>query len=174
MTPPQSASMLFSEAHRRSSALPPSWVIAFLSSGLVTLLFTASSDSFQHWFILPVCVCGAVASIDAVEWIRGRVQPFDPAGLVGVYGTFALFFVPLLHVRWEFWMYEVPPPPDWRDWLGYMALLNVAGMFAYRISKAAFAKHASSRNSDWVWRPTRKRFLAVATAGLCATAARQV
>jgi len=147
--------------------------ISFFVAVLISSGFALSSDSFQHWFLIPVVLCGALAGIDAVDWFRGRVQPFDPAGLLGVYCTFALFLAPLLHVAWDFWMYEVPPPPDWRDWLGYMALLNVAGLLAYRISRTVFSRLMSVRYRGSTWRPSPEMFRVVSAVVLCATAALQ-
>ena len=157
----------------RRYADAPSWLIALLTAGLVTLLFAVSSDRLQHWFLVPVFICGALAGIDAVEWFRGGVHPFDPAGILGVYGTFALFLVPLLHVTWDFWMYEVTPPADWRDWLGYMAWLNAAGLLAYHFAKKAFAGRLPIGARASVWRPRAKGFLLVTAFALSVTAALQ-
>src|SRR5271163_3327239 len=46
-----------------------------------------SSSRFQHWFLIPVSLCGILIGIDAVEWLRGRVDLYDPAGIVGLLGV---------------------------------------------------------------------------------------
>jgi hypothetical protein len=43
----------------------------------------------------------------------------------------------LLHIYWQEF-FNVTPPPDWREWLGGMGVLNLLGLIAYRISRNAF------------------------------------
>ena len=163
--------------HCRRSMHTPSWVIALLTAAIVTLLFVASSDSFQHWFVIPVFICGVLAGIDAVDWLRGRVQTFDPVGLMGIFTTFTLFFAPLLHVKWDVWMWEVVPPPDWRDWVGRMAAINIIGLLAYLGSREFFSRKVFSRvchrDTKWIWLPDPQMFWLVGVLLLCATAALQ-
>jgi hypothetical protein len=145
-----------------------------LAAALVTLLFAASSDRFHHWFILPVFVCGALAGVDAVDWFRGRVDVFDPAGLVGIFATFTLFGTPLLHVYWDVWMWEVAPPSDWRDWIGYMAAINVAAMLLYLGSRAFFSRRAKPSHAARIWQPDPQMFWVVGALLLCLTGVLQI
>lgn len=101
-------------------------------AGLTIALLAAWSSEFQHWFVLPVAICGALVGVDATDWIRGRLDVYDPAGVLGLLGVHFFFLAPLLHVGWDHWMQYVVPPPDWRDWLGAMACLNIAGLILYR------------------------------------------
>ncbi|HSL71532.1 MAG TPA: hypothetical protein VK864_14900 [Longimicrobiales bacterium] len=103
---------------------------------LTALWFSATTAEGLHWFVLPVTLCAALIGGDAVRWLRGRLGAFDPAGVLGLIGLYLFFVAPLLHVRWDFWMRYVQPPPDWRNWLGAMAILNCAGLVAYRAARA--------------------------------------
>jgi hypothetical protein len=69
--------------------------------------------------------------IDAVNWLRSRMDVFDPIGLIGVLGLHVFLVAPLLHVTTGYWMGYVTAPDDWRPWLGYMAWVNVAGLTIY-------------------------------------------
>jgi hypothetical protein len=111
-------------------------VIAAYGCSLIVLGFLLSSERFAHWFVLPVWLCGVVIATDAVEWLRGRINLFDPLGIVGLLGVHFFFLAPLLHVSWDIWMLYVEPPKDWRGWLGGMALLNVIGLLLYRVARA--------------------------------------
>src|ERR1700729_3110455 len=53
----------------------------------VAVVCALSSSRFQHWFLIPVSLCGILIGIDAVEWLRGRVDLYDPAGIVGLLGV---------------------------------------------------------------------------------------
>jgi hypothetical protein len=137
----------------RENVGPPSCVIAALAAAVVILLFAASSARFHHWFVVPVFVCGVLAGTDAVDWLRSKVDLFDPVGIMGLFTTFTLFVSPLLHVEWDVWMWEVTPPSDWREWVGRMAVINVVAMIAY----AAFASFLSS---PWLPDPLGMRMAA--------------
>ena len=140
---------------------PTSATSAFIAAYLciwVLIGFILSSDQFLHWFILPLLVCGILVGTDAVEWFRGRMDIFDPVGILGLIGVHFFFIAPLLHVYWDYWMSDVAPPPDWRDWLGGMAILNAIGLLAYRFSRnivtsiAKRQKKVRGEPSKTVWR----------------------
>ncbi|MGQ9601031.1 MAG: hypothetical protein ACUVWZ_16685 [Anaerolineae bacterium] len=117
-------------AVRRSAAL--SWVISLYVCALVVIGLLFLSERLWHWFVLPVFLCGVVVTVDAVEWLRGRLDIFDPFGVIGAIGFHFFFLAPLLQVYWDYWMRYVIPPPDWRPWLGFMAMLNLLGLLLYR------------------------------------------
>src|SRR5438128_351446 len=95
------------------------------------------SDRFHHWFVLPVTACGILIGWDAARWLLGKVDLFDPVGVIGIYGLFFYFLAPLLHVLWDEWMRYIASPPDWRPLLGSMAILNFVGLALYRLTLAA-------------------------------------
>lgn len=97
------------------------------------LLLAHDAPRLRHWFVLPVLFCGILCTMEAIEWVRGEMDRFDPRGLIGVFGFHFFFLAPLLHMRWDYLMPEVTHPPDWREWLGYMAMLNGIGLVLYRI-----------------------------------------
>ena len=115
----------------------PQFSNAALSVYLVILidavLVLVSPERFLHWFMVPVGACGALIGIDALRWARGQTDLLDPVGIVGVYGVHFFFLAPLLHVALNYWMSDVVAPPDWRDWLGWMAVVNVISLSAYRL-----------------------------------------
>ena len=115
----------------------PSDLLSVLYSVLLSLAilvpFLALSVPCRHWFVVPVLVCGVLIGIDLVDWVRGRVDLFDPVGILGVLGFHTFFLAPLLHVSLDEWMAWIRPPPDWREWLGKMALLNISGLAVYAV-----------------------------------------
>ncbi len=127
-----------------SSAAFAAFAVAIISS-----IFALTSEQFQHWFLIPISICGVLIGSDAVDWFRGRLDLYDPAGLLGILGFHFFYLAPLLHVKWDFWMREVSPPPDWRNWLGYMGLLNVVGLACYRICRDLFAVQPGPPRTYW-------------------------
>lgn len=147
---------------------------AFYISISVVILFLFVSDKFLHWFIVPVLLCGIIIGVDAVDWLCGRLDMFDPFGVIGLLGFHFFFLAPLLHVYWDYWMSYITPPPDWRDWLGAMAALNVFGLIAYRFSRVWIARNIVHQRVSIVWDLNRARFYVVVIVALLATAALQV
>jgi hypothetical protein len=136
-------------------------VLSFLPVFVIALGFAAFSPQCAHWFLIPVVFCGTLTSMDAWEWLRGRLDLMDPIGLMGVVGFHFFFLAPLLHVAWDYWMGSTAPPADWRDWLGAMAALNAISLVAYR-----FASRIPSlpfrRKPKFGWKLSRTRFTLVA------------
>ena len=120
---------------RFRSETVPSFVISTLGATVVVGGFVVADDQMRHWFVVPLWCCGVLIGSDAVDWLRGKLDLFDPVAIIGVLGVHFFFLAPLLHVTWDFWMADVDPPPDWRDWLGKMALLNITGLLLYRSAR---------------------------------------
>jgi len=136
--------------------------------------FVATSDQFLHWFVIPVLFCGILIGSDAVNWLRGRLDIFDPIGILGLFGLHFFFLAPLLHVYWDEWMRYVTPPPEWRDWLGGMAFLNALGLLVYRISRNMFMGTESKRSRQTGWRLDRQRFSILVSGALLVAALLQI
>ncbi len=137
---------------------PGSFVISVLICLTVTWVFVMLSDAFRHWFVFPVFLAGVLIVTDAVDWARGRMDLFDPVGLVGLIGSLHFFFAPLLHVYWNLWIEDVRYPPDWREWLGRMAVLNVIGLLAYHATRGSRSLHQKVGPAKTKWVLHRGRF----------------
>lgn len=108
--------------------------------------------------------------IDAVDWFRGRLNIFDPVGILGLIGFHFFFLAPLLHVHWDLWtLFNVVPPPDWRGWLGGMAFLNALGLLVYRAARNIFMGTESKQPRQTEWRLDRRRFLIIVSGALLIT-----
>lgn len=114
---------------RRSDSA--SVALSMLLSVATALPFVVFSEPCRHPFVIPILLCGFVIGIDFVDWLRGRMDLFDPVGILGFLGFHTFFLAPLLHVSLDTWMPFVTPPPDWREWLGKMGALNAAGLCVY-------------------------------------------
>jgi hypothetical protein len=150
-----------------------SFIWSFAACTLTTLGFLATSEELRHWFIVPVLLCGILIGADAVDWLR-RLDPFDPAGLLGLLGVHFFFLAPLLHVACDHWMDEVITPADWRDWLGRMAWLNAAGMLVYFLVRDGAPAHDKRAREGGGWSLDRQRFFVLVIAGLLVSGALQV
>lgn len=155
------------------------FVSFFIASYICVLIFTGfvlTSDPLRHWFVIPVMVCGVIIGSDAVDWMRGRMNLFDPAGLLGLLGFHFFFLAPLLHVMWDEWMPYIDPPTDWRPWLGNMAVLNCLGLFIYRFSRGSQHKniltHIAPRQP--IWQVAPKKFTMVVSLALVITGLLQI
>lgn len=117
-------------------------VYAFYLCLFVVVLFVfAKPDVMLHWFLVPVTLCGIIIGIDAVDWLRGRMDVMDPVGWIGLFGLHFFFTAPLLIVLWDYQMLYLPPMDDWRPWLGGMGILNTVGLVLYRISRGWISVH---------------------------------
>jgi hypothetical protein len=146
----------------------PSYIVA------VTFTWLVFKDmQYQHWFLLPIGLCGLIVLIDAVDWFTGRYDLFDPAGILGLFMAHFFFSAPLMHIAYDYWMRYVIPPPDWRDWLGWMAWLNFLGLILYRVVRdfGFSTKEVPKKSTKWTLR--RRPFLLLVIGGLAVTGALQ-
>src|SRR5208282_4150230 len=92
-------------------------------SGTISLVcFILNPETMLHWFVIPVFVSGVLIGVDCFAWLRNRLDLFDPLGWVGAYGYYFFFIAPLLTVLRRYHTPELNEPPNWRDWMGWMAV----------------------------------------------------
>lgn len=145
--PPVAArSGFFGPANQGDSS---SALIAFVLVAITDILFILASDRCQHWFVIPISVCALVVGTDAIEWLRGRMNLYDPIGIIGLYAVHWFYVAPMLNVAWDFWITDVYAPPDWRDWIGYMGILNALGLILYRLCRRTFKRRVPAGRVFW-------------------------
>jgi hypothetical protein len=126
----------------------------FLAAGASALIIcgmVAVHNEMLDWYLLPVFLCGALIGPDMFAWLRGKVDTFDPLGILGAYGYFFFFLAPLLTVMWSYHTAELPEPPDWLSWIGWMSVLNVFGLLIYLIARGMFS--VQKPRTIWVVKP---------------------
>jgi hypothetical protein len=151
-----------------------SLAISFWLCTLTACGFLLASAQTAHWFIIPVLFCGVLIGCDAIDWFRGRLSLFDPAGIIGLVGVHFFFLAPLLHVTWDSWMLYINPPPDWRDWLGGMAVVNTAGLVLYQCARRRAAVWGQHTMKEAFWQLNRNRLLWAAGCALTLSGALQI
>lgn len=143
---------------RSHSTSVDSFAISLFTCILIIFYFLQTSEKFFHWYLIPVTLSGVLIGIDAVEWFRGRLNIFDPVGIIGLLGFHFFFLAPLFHVSWDFWMDPYSPTlPEWRPWLGGMAILNLLGIIVYRFFKKVSAKKNKNFSAISIWQLNRER-----------------
>jgi len=129
---------------------------------VIVLAFFAFCEDSRHWFLLPLLLCGTMIGGDVIAWARGKVDLFDPLGILGIFAWKTYFWAPLLHVALDEWGRTYPfPPDDWRPWLGWMAVLNFLGYAVYRVSAAYFSVSGRMENKATVWQVNPSRVFVV-------------
>ncbi len=149
-------------------------LIALLLCTVLVLFCVLSTARFEHWFVVPVLVCGGLLSWDAVKWFRGEADLFDPFALFSLLGLHLFFVAPLLHVATGYWLPYIDPPDDWRPWLGTMACLNVVGLGLYRLCRELLDANSTSFQPNAIWRLEPERFFRLTALALIVGAILQV
>src|SRR5947209_10376185 len=106
--------------------------LAFMGCSILAMVMVLSDVRLLHWFIIPIVLCGSIIGSDAVAFFEGRIELMDPGAILGLLGIHFFCLAPMLHVTWDIWLPYLAGPPEWRDWLGWMAMLNLLGLIFYR------------------------------------------
>ncbi|MDJ0675321.1 MAG: hypothetical protein QNJ36_08090 [Calothrix sp. MO_167.B42] len=167
------------ELGQKHPIYPDSLMVAVFICILVIFCFLQTSGEFLHWFVIPVALCGIVIGIDAIDWFRGKLNLFDPVGILGLLGFHFFFIAPLLHVSLDFWMDEdITPPSDWRIWIGGMAILNFLGLLVYRFCRNLInqpvKKKSKHKSQQTIWKIEPKRFFPIVCVALIISAILQL
>lgn len=137
------------EALQKKQINTVSLIIAVFLCTCIIIIFMLLSDEFFHWFIIPTYLCGILITIDAVNWMRGKINLLDPIGFIGIFGFHFFFLAPLLQVYWDF---DIPyinnNPDDWRKWVGYLEILNLVGLILYISTRTYFFNKIMSKNKE--------------------------
>lgn len=153
----------------------PSLLIAFGICAMVIAWLLATHDAMAHWFVAPVLVCGVLIGIDAVEYLRGRLDLFDPVGILGLFGVHFFFLAPLLHVAWGSYLEPwIDQPKDWRTWLGWMAMINAASLCLYQGARRRAVLWGGRAPSRTMREVVRNRMLPACLIGLAISGTLQV
>lgn len=134
--------LLFSGANTTDLALS-----ACISGAISLACCILEPQTMLHWFVIPVFISGVMIGVDCFAWIRNRLDLFDPIGWVGAYGYYFFFVAPLLTVLWRYHTAELGEPPNWRDWIGWMAVLNCGGLIVYFFVRSLLQNRTRTPNS---------------------------
>ena len=151
----------------------PAAAVACAACIMTVCLLALWSERFQHWFIIPLVLCGSLMGGDAVAWLRGELDTLDPKGLVGFFGVHFFFLSPLLHVFWGYWMWSMDSPEDWRTWLGWLGVLNAVGILCYLPVANKIAERVPYNQGRGFREIVEHRFVVCATGLLVMSAALQ-
>lgn len=165
MNKPTTAALKIRTSRRQDHA---SWIVSIIVCVVTTCFFVGLSTQFWHWFVIPTAIGAILIARDGVEWLRGRLDVFDPVGLIGLYGLHYFLFAPFLHVLWDFWWNYRFTPLDWRPWLGGLALLNILGLIGYRVVRMETTRRLALPRKRW--RLNERKFWIVMPVLLAATA----
>lgn len=147
-----------------------SWPFAVAICSLVTGGFIALSPACLHWFLLPVMISGALLADKTVDAITERGGIFTADGLFAVTGFHFFFLSPLLAVSLSHRLEYLPgQPDDWRDWLGRMAILNVAGLLVYRFARGKALISRQPWKTAWLLRESRFNLVNISAMCICAS-----
>ncbi|MEB3178759.1 MAG: hypothetical protein VKL59_07010 [Nostocaceae cyanobacterium] len=150
-------------------------IISFVVCSLIVAWNLHTSPKFEHWFLIPVALSGFVVTIDAVNWFMGRLSIFDPVGIIGLLSFHFFFTAPILHVSWDQWLEPwFQYPPDWRPWLGGMAIFNLLGLIVYRFCLNLVPLKSHNPSGQTVWQINQKRFKLVVNAAMAVSAVLQI
>jgi hypothetical protein len=137
---------------KRTSQPVNDQLLAVYLAAVVALAFVALYEDMWHWFVLPNLLCGLLIGPDAIRWVRGKYDLCDPKGLIGAFGWYFFFLVPLLFIGLGQDVSGFDDVLDWRPWVGYLGVLNAASLILYHAAQSiGFAAYIPGRRHRSQW-----------------------
>jgi hypothetical protein len=142
----------------RMTVGPLAAVWSCVISTAIALCFVATQNRDLHWSIIPLTLCGCLIGTDMIKWMSNRLDLYDATGLIALLGYHFFFIAPLLMMIWDYRMkFLIDQPQDYRDWLGAMAIINLAGLLLYKyaVRPLPACRESTLRLSRWQLVPRR-------------------
>lgn len=110
-----------------------SWALSVIVVLVIALAFALLPSRPSLTLIACSSIGGVLVAVDAIHWLRGGYDTYDPRGLFGAFGMHFYFLAPLLHEVWHFYPPNVRAPADWNASLIHWAILNAIGLLIFRL-----------------------------------------
>lgn len=144
-----------------------------VSCGVSALLmcgFIALRVEYVGWSLLPILLCGCLSGIDMTAYLRGKLDTFDPLGVLGTYSYYFFFLAPLLTLLTDYHTRFLPEVIDRPTWIGWLSTINAFGLFLYLASRRLFPV----TQPGTVWLVRRRSFFTAISVALPITFACQL
>lgn len=137
-------------------------LIALLATFPFLLLISLSGLAGFHWSVIPAMLAGAIMGKDMVALLRGKMDMFDPKGIIGTLGFLFFFISHVSHVYND--NVGVAASSNGTAWFGYVAIINLVGSFIYLLGQRVGFSGTSRRvQKYWCPPPTVPPFLTILT-----------
>lgn len=121
------------------------------------------------WHVAPLFAAGVLAGKDAIVWLRGHMNLFDPLAFLGLFGLVFYFISPVLQTGWDYWVY-LPPLTHAREWILLWGLISLAGLVLFRLMVDTNSPNRWQPATHWQIEPDRF-WLALGACSVLAVAA---
>ena len=99
---------------------------------------------------------GSLIFSDGVRWLRGDLEVYDPAGILGCLGLLYFYICPLLQQKWGYWPH-LRDLSDSRVWLDLWASCSLIGVILFKtmVTLSENSKRIPKTRYIWLFRPQR-------------------
>lgn len=132
-----------------------SMAIALLATMLITLGFLISYENCRQWYVIPATICGMLAGTDIVQWVRRRLDTFDPKAILAMMMFHNTYISPLLHEAWGTHTKEWHEVVEWGPWYGTYCIWSAIGLIFYQFGHRLSFRSAKPARTHWVINPNR-------------------
>lgn len=120
----------------RANDLFSGLLISAAMSLCLCVFFAIISEKIRDPILLPIFICGTLMGVDVVNWLRGKLDIFDPVGIIGILGFHFTCTAPAMHIIWDIWYDNrlAQLPEDWMEWSRPTCWIYAVGTLLYRIA----------------------------------------
>ncbi|MEK4555305.1 hypothetical protein [Jeotgalicoccus sp. FSL K6-3177] len=108
------------------------FVFCIIANTLVYLYFIGTTQEVRHWFLVPNYITGSLLIYMSIaSYFESKYKFFAVKFIVFVFSFYFFTIVPLLTIKWNYFISNVMQPNDWNTWIGLLSVMNLIGIIIF-------------------------------------------
>lgn len=108
-----------------------SFLISAVAAIAIGLGFEFASGHSFSWITISLFVANAALVFQhGVKWLQGKMDTFDPLGMLGIFGIVFFLISPAFQIAHDFWPF-IPSLSQSTTWVNIWAAMNLGGIIIY-------------------------------------------
>lgn len=108
------------------------FIFCFILNTLVYLYFIGTAPNVRHWFLIPNYIMGCLLIYMSItSFFESNYKFFAVKFIVFVFSFYFFTIVPLLTIKWNYFIPNVVQPNDWNVWIGLLSIMNLIGIILF-------------------------------------------
>src|SRR5699024_4055351 len=131
------------------------FVFFIIVNTLIYLYFIGTTQEVRHWFLVPNYIIGTLLIYMSITgYFESKYKFFSVKFIVYIFCYYFFTIVPLLTIKWNYFILNVMEPNNWNTWIGLLSVMNLIGIVIFILIQKLNIFHFKFMN----WNINYKKF----------------